>query len=87
MKKGSEHTPTEDSFIHIVIIENPFEAQIVQPVLEDEGIPHLVRSFHDTAYDGLYQAQRGWGEIMAPARFRDQIMEIITEARAQNETE
>lgn len=70
-------------FVKIAVLEDPFEAQLIAPVLEEESVPHLIRSYHDTAYDGLYQSQKGWGEIRAPENFRTQIIDILTDLRSQ----
>ena len=43
--------------------ENEAEANAIKSVLEDHGINAEIRSFHDTAYDGLFQSQYGWGYI------------------------
>ena len=43
--------------------ENSAEAQALQSLLQQHGIPSQLVSFHDTAYDGLFQAQYGWGVI------------------------
>lgn len=43
--------------------ENDAEAVALQAVLKEHGIYSEVVSFHDTAYDGLYQSQYGWGVI------------------------
>lgn len=43
--------------------ENDAEAIAIRNLLADNGIQCVVQSFHDTAYDGLYQAQYGWGVI------------------------
>lgn len=43
--------------------ENEAEANVIRSVLEEHGIHAEIRSFHDTAYDGIYQAQYGWGVI------------------------
>jgi len=37
------------------------EAQIIESVLKERDILHRIRSFHDTAYDGLYQLQKRVG--------------------------
>ena len=42
---------------------NEAEANAIKMILADHGIHAEIRSFHDTAYDGLYQAQYGWGVI------------------------
>lgn len=39
------------------------EALQYQAILEQEGIPVFVRTYEETAYDGLFVTQKGWGEI------------------------
>ncbi|SMC18732.1 protein of unknown function [Desulfacinum hydrothermale DSM 13146] len=56
-------------------LANRFEADLLSDALEKEGIPVLLRSFEETAYDGLFVPQRGWGQILVPAQ-------EITRARA-----
>ncbi|MGV7223731.1 MAG: DUF2007 domain-containing protein [Nitrospinales bacterium] len=43
--------------------ENEAEANAIKSVLEEHGIYAEIKSFHDTAYDGLFQSQYGWGLI------------------------
>jgi hypothetical protein len=43
--------------------ENEAEANVIKLVLEDHGIYSEIKSFHDTAYDGLFQSQYGWGLV------------------------
>ncbi|RJQ64991.1 MAG: hypothetical protein C4530_01385 [Desulfobacteraceae bacterium] len=70
-----------EKFIKIADLENLIEAQFVESVLKEREIPHRIRSFHDTAYDGLFQFQRGWGEIYAPIDEREEILEVIASNR------
>ncbi len=42
---------------------NEPEANAIKSILEENGIPAEIQSFHDTAYDGLFQVQYGWGVI------------------------
>lgn len=72
-----------ETFIKIAILENTIEAQLVDSVLNDQHIPHLLRSFYDTAYDGLFQVQKGWGEIRAPSEFKNVILEILKSIRTE----
>jgi hypothetical protein len=65
-----------EPFENILILENEMEAQLLESILNERDIPHRLRSYHDSAYDGLYQAQRGWGLVLAPIAFRDEIMAI-----------
>ncbi|MFC1494884.1 putative signal transducing protein [Thermodesulfobacteriota bacterium] len=43
--------------------ENEAEANVIKLILEEKGIYAEIKSFHDTAYDGLFQSQYGWGVI------------------------
>jgi hypothetical protein len=70
-------------FPKIAVLENQIEAQYLREILDHREIPHFLRSYHDSAYDGLFQMQKGWGVVNAPEEFRDAILEIIQEIRAQ----
>ena len=45
--------------------------------MDKEGIPFLIRSFRDTAYDGIYIPQKGWGEVRVPEKDLKRAQEII----------
>jgi hypothetical protein len=72
-----------DDYIKITVIENTIEAQLIDSVLSEKKIPHRMRSFHDTAYDGLFQFQKGWGELYAPLKLKNEILEIIENLRTE----
>lgn len=72
----------EPTYEKIVAIENMIEAQIVESILLERRIPFRIKSFHDTAYDGLFQFQKGWGELYAPTEQKEEILEIVTGIRA-----
>ncbi len=61
-------TTSESPWVFLYTLANRFEADVLSNVLEKEGVPFLVRSFVETAYDGLFVPQRGWGQILVPAR-------------------
>ena len=72
-----------DDYTKIATLENEIEAQLLDSILTERQIPHLMRSYHDTAYDGLYQTQKGWGIVSALEAFQDQILEILSDMRTQ----
>jgi hypothetical protein len=74
----------EPPFIKIAVLENAIEAQLLSSVLTQYEIPHRLRSYHDTAYDGLFQLQKGWGEICGPEDVRQQVLEALSELRSQS---
>jgi hypothetical protein len=83
-EKGEDAMATEETavFEKAAVLESPFEAQVLASILEDEGVPHLVRSYHDTAYDGLFQMQKGWGEIRARPVDAYRVREILDLVRS-----
>ncbi len=75
---------SRQKFVKIIVLENTVEAQIVQSLLHQYEIPHRLRSYHDTAYDGLFQFQKGWGELYAPESRRREILDVIESLRSEN---
>ena len=70
-------------YVKVDSIENAIEGQLISSILTEREIPHQIRSFNDIAFNGLFQSQKGWGKIMAPSLYKDEILEIISDVRAQ----
>ena len=65
--------------VKILVLENEIEANLLDGLLKEREIPHVIRSYHDSAYDGLWQYHTGWGQLDAPEEFRDEILMIYSE--------
>ncbi|NTV31880.1 MAG: hypothetical protein HGA50_01145 [Deltaproteobacteria bacterium] len=70
-----------DDYVKVSVLDNEIEAQLLDSILEERDIPHLMVSYHDTAYDGLFQTQKGWGQVSAPTPFKQEILEILNAVR------
>jgi hypothetical protein len=70
-----------DTHPRVATLENEVEARVLEGLLEDRGIPHAIVSFHDSVYDGIYQLQKGWGYVMAPAENRGEVLSILAAMR------
>ena len=66
-----------------VTLDNEIEARLLESILKEREIPHRMRSYHDTAYDGLFQTQKGWGIINAPESYQEEIKEILSDVRKE----
>jgi len=64
--------------VKILVLDNEIEAKLLSGLLSEKSIPHLIRSYHDSVYDGLFQLQSGWGHLEAPENFREEIMAIYS---------
>ena len=42
-------------------VDNRFQADVWEQALSAEGVEYRLRTFQDTAYDGLYVSQKGYG--------------------------
>jgi len=71
-------------FEKIAIIRNEIEALCLRGELEGRGVPHAIQSYYDLAYNGLFQAARGWGHVAAPVERADEILEILDAIREQS---
>jgi hypothetical protein len=76
-----------EEFKKIMILENEIEAGLLDSVLNERNIPHRIRSYHDSAYDGIYQAQKGWGVVLAPPEYEEEIQSIYEDLPLEEEGE
>jgi len=72
-----------DAVEKIVVLDNEVQAELVDLALTKLGIPHLMQSYYDSAYDGLFQGVRGWGHVEAPPSYRDEILNLVAELKKQ----
>ena len=76
-----------EEFKKIAVLDNEIQARLLDSVLTERGIPHRLRSYHDSAYDGIFQAQKGWGIIQAPAEYKEEILAVLGDLPLEEEKE
>jgi hypothetical protein len=69
----------EEPFVRLQVVQSLFEGQRLQALLQAAEIPTMLNSYGDTAMDGLYQAQKGWGEIRVPESKKAEAQELLEE--------
>lgn len=65
--------------VTILSFKNELEAQLLSEILTRKEIPYMIRSYHDSVYDGLWQTPTCWGHLDAPEKYRDEILRIFSE--------
>ena len=73
-----------DEFRKIIVLGNEIEARLIDSVLTERNIPHRMKSYHDSAYDGIFQAHKGWGHIEAPLSYGEEIIAIHADLPVKN---
>jgi hypothetical protein len=68
--------------VKILVFKNEIEALLLDEILTEKNIPHLLRSYHDSAYDGLWQHYSGWGHLEAEEENKELILSIYEEMSA-----
>ncbi len=72
-----------ENFEKIIIFDNEVEARHMEAILKERNIPHVIKSYHDFAYDGLFQLQKGWGHLEAPESYREEIETICDDLSSE----
>ena len=63
----------------ILILNNEVEAQLISSILKEREIPHILKSYSDPVYDGIFQNQKGWGSIEADSKYAEEIQGVYKE--------
>jgi hypothetical protein len=71
----------------ILTLENEIEALRVKDILDAHNIRHMISSFHDSAYDGLWQNQWGWGALEADDADEENILTLLAEIKHGDDSE
>jgi hypothetical protein len=71
--------------VKILTFRSEIEAILMEGILKEKNIPHIIRTYHDSAYDGLWQTASSWGHLEAPEEYSGEILEIYKELSGQQE--
>ena len=70
-------------FEKVAVIMNEVEAELLESTLQERGIPYVVKGYHDSALDGVFQSQHGWGHVEAPEEHREEILAILKDLQEE----
>lgn len=68
---------TEIMVKRILTINSEIEALRIRDILDEDGISYMIRSFHDSAYDGIFQNYLGWGVLEAEEKDEARILDLL----------
>ncbi len=60
-------------------LDDRFQADLWCQALDQQGVPHLLRTYEDTAYDGLFVTQKGYGRLFVEEAWLELAREIDAE--------
>ena len=68
----------QQDMVRIHTVENRFEADLLVQALRQDNIPVLLRRFEETAYDGLFVTQMGWGALLVPGDYEEAAASVVS---------
>ncbi|MEI7499033.1 MAG: hypothetical protein WCK84_01190 [Bacteroidota bacterium] len=68
-----------ETYEKILVLNNEFEAGLMEEVLSDRKIPHGIITSDDTALGGIMEMEFGWGYLEAPAKYKSEILQVYRE--------
>lgn len=63
----------------ILVFDNEFEARLMEAILDERNVPHVIKPYHDSAYDGIFQVQKGWGHLEVPEESESEVLAIYAD--------
>jgi len=71
----------------ILTLNSEIEAQRIRNILDTAEIPYMIRTFHDSFFDGLFQNQLGWGVLEADEKDESKILALLKELNETDPTD
>ncbi|MCK9422939.1 MAG: hypothetical protein M0Q38_10095 [Bacteroidales bacterium] len=63
----------------ILVLNNDYEASLLEEVLNDRKIPHGIVTSDDSALGGIMGMEIGWGYVEAPRKYKAEITRLYKE--------
>lgn len=74
-----------DEYENILLLDNIVEANLMESLLKESGIPFYIRPWQDASFDGIWTDQKGWGWVVGRKDDEGKIIEIYQNRVQENE--
>ena len=66
-----------DTLEKVALLSSEVQARLLETMLRERGIPHVIQSYYSHVFDGVFQPSSGWGHVEAPRRFKEQVLALL----------
>ncbi len=73
-----------DTLVDAGYVENEIEAQMLEDMLTDAKIPHIIKPYGVSGYGMLLSPGRPWGKVISPPEYAEEIAAILTDLHREN---
>jgi len=63
--------------MQMIQVRNEVEANLLEALLEAEGIPHYIKVYRDPAYRGVWTLNDAYGQVECPPEHRRRVEEVL----------
>ena len=63
--------------LNVYTLKDQVETSVIEAALREAGVKFVLRTFTDSAYDGIFVPQRGYGQVLVENNDRQRAEEII----------
>jgi hypothetical protein len=70
------------SFVKILELKNEIEAHRLDALLDERGVPHVIRRHANQALEGFFSDRAGWGTVEAEPDDAGLVRDICADLRA-----
>ena len=74
-------SPRPEEMVALAELENEMEAQFLSALLEEAGVAHRIRVYHDRATGGMLSINRPWGAVEARLQRRNTVLSMLKAVR------
>ena len=74
-----EELKNTEETIAIYELNGMIEAEVIENLLLANGIPCMIRTFHDSGLGGIYQQELGWGRVRVLKKDEVEARQIIVD--------
>jgi len=61
----------------IIYLRNAIEANLLEAILREAGIPHYLKAYRDPSFKGSWSFVDAWGHVECSADHHGKILEIL----------
>jgi len=73
-----------ESLVDVGYVDNEVEAQMLQDLLFEANIPHIIKPYGIAGYGMLLVPGQPWGKVMSPPEYAEEIAELLRNIHREN---
>ena len=77
----------KEKLVKIGVLEDEVEEHLLQMILTQEGIPHLIKRFDTTYLSAIFELSKGSAELFAPLDAEEKTRALWAELKASSPLE